>query len=326
MPSSEQAALFPAIEPYQDGMLEVGDGNLIHWESCGNPEGKPALVLHGGPGSGCTPSLRRYFDPTAYRIILFDQRGCGRSRPHASDPEVSLATNTTQQLIRDIERLREHVRVEQWLVFGMSWGSTLGLAYAEAFPNRVTSLVLASVVTTTRREVDWITREVGRYFPEQWQRFVQGVPPADRQGDLVAAYYRLLESREPAVREKAARDWCQWEDSHVAVRPEHQPNPRYQDPVFRMAFARLVTHYFGHAAWLGETELLDGAIRLARIPAVLIHGRLDLSSPVDIPWMLAKNWPASELILIDEAGHGTRDPGMAEAVLAATDRFAQRST
>ena len=243
-------------------MLEVGDGNLIHWESCGNPEGKPALVLPGGPGSGCTPSLRRYFDPTAYRIILFDQRGCGRSRPHASDPEVSLATNTTQQLIRDIERLREHVRVEQWLVFGMSWGSTLGLAYAEAFPNRVTSLVLASVVTTTRREVDWITREVGRYFPEQWQRFVQGVPPADRQGDLVAAYYRLLESREPAVREKAARDWCQWEDSHVAVRPEHQPNPRYQDPVFRMAFARLVTHYFGHAAWLGETELLDGAIRL----------------------------------------------------------------
>lgn len=306
-------------------MLDVGDRNLIYWESCGNPVGTPALVLHGGPGSGCTPSMRRYFDPTAYRIVLFDQRGSGRSRPHASDPEVSLASNTTHHLIRDIERLREHVRVEQWLVFGQSWGTTLALAYAEAFPNRVSSLVLASVATTTRREVQWITREVGRYFPEHWERFCEGVPPGDRQGDLAAAYYRLLQSSEPAVREKAAYDWCRWEDSHVAVRPEHQPNPRYQDPLFRMAFARLVTHYFHHAAWLGDNQLLDGVRQLADVPAVLIHGRLDLSSPLDIPWMLAREWPASELILVDEAGHGTRDRGMAEAVVAATDRFAERS-
>ncbi|HEV2013790.1 MAG TPA: prolyl aminopeptidase [Candidatus Dormibacteraeota bacterium] len=315
--------MYPEIEPHDHGMLDVGDRNLIHWEICGNPQGKAAVVLHGGPGSGCTPSMRRYFDPSAYRIVLFDQRGCGRSIPHASDPLVDLASNTTQHLVQDIERLRQHLKIERWLVFGGSWGSTLGLAYAERFPERLSDMILASVVTTTHREVQWVTRDVGRYFPEAWKRFREGLPEAERDGDLVAAYYRLLHDRDAAVREKAARDWCLWEDAHVAVHPDSRPNSRYEDPRFRMAFARLVTHYWHHAAWLEDGRLLREARQLAGIPSVLIHGRIDLSSPIDIPWQLAQSWPGSELVIVEEAGHGTGEPGMAAAVVAATDRFAR---
>jgi len=315
--------VYPEIEPYDHGMLDVGDRNQIHWEACGNPRGKAAVVLHGGPGSGCTAGMRRYFDPSAYRIVLFDQRGCGRSIPHASDPTVELASNTTQHLVRDIERLREHLEIERWLVFGGSWGSTLALAYAEGFPERVSEMILVSVVTTTRREVQWVTRDVGRYFPLAWQRFREGLPEAERDGDLVAGYVRLLRDPEPPIREKAAQDWSRWEDAHVAVHADAKPSPRYEDPRFRMAFARLVTHYWQHAAWLEDGRLLRDARRLARIPAVLIHGRIDLSSPLDIPWQLAQRWPGSELVIVDEAGHSTGEPGMAAAVLAATDRFAR---
>ena len=316
---------YPEIEPYEHGMLDVGDGNLVYWESCGNPRGKAALVLHGGPGSGCSAGLRRYFDPSAYRIVLFDQRGCGRSLPHASDASVDLVSNTTHHLIRDIERLRQHLAVDRWLVWGGSWGSTLALAYAERHPERVSQMVLISVVTTTRREVQWVTRDAGRYFPAEWRRFQEGVPEKARDGDLVAAYYELLQSDNAAVRERAARDWCRWEDAHVSVLPDHKPNPRYDDPQFRMGFARLVTHYWHHAAWLEDDELLRGAGRLKGIPGVLIHGRIDLSSPPDIPWLLAANWPGSELRIVEGAGHGGRDAGMGEAVIAATGRFA-RST
>jgi proline iminopeptidase len=305
-------------------MLEVGEGNRIYWETCGHPDGKPAVVLHGGPGSGCSPGLRRYFDPTAYRVVLFDQRGCGRSRPHVGDAAVGLAGNTTGHLVADIERLRQHLGIERWLVFGGSWGSTLGLAYAERHPGRVSELVLLSVVTTSHREVRWVTRDVGRYFPEQWARFRDGVPEADRDGDLVAAYHRLLHNSRPAVREQAARDWCDWEEAHVAVRPGRPPSPRFGDPAFRMAFARLVTHYWHHAAWLEDGALLRDAGRLAGIPGVLVHGRLDLGGPLDIAWHLARAWPGSELVVIDEAGHGLGHPGMSEALVAATDRFAPR--
>ncbi len=304
-------------------MLDVGDRNLIYWEICGNPQGKPAVVLHGGPGSGCTPGMRRYLDPTAYRIVLFDQRGCGRSTPHASDHRVDLDSNTTHHLIRDVERLRQHLAIERWLVFGGSWGSTLALAYAEHFPKRVSEMVLVSVVTTTYREVQWVTREVGRYFPEAWKRFREGLPEAERDADLIAGYVRLLHDPDPAVREKAAEDWCRWEDAHVAVHPDSRPSPRYNDPKFRMAFARLVTHYWHHSAWLEDGILLREVERLAGIPAVLIHGRIDLSSPIDIPWQLAQRWPTSELIIVDDAGHGTGEPGIAVAVIAATDHFAQ---
>jgi proline iminopeptidase len=316
-------ALYPQIEPYDQGMLDAGDGNLVYWEVCGNPAGKPAVMFHGGPGSGCPPGWRRYFNPDAYRVVLFDQRGCGRSTPHASDPAVGLATNTTEHLIADIERLREQLAVGRWLVVGGSWGSTLALAYAERLPERVSEMVLFSIATTSHRDVSWVTRDVGRYFPEEWARFQDGVPANERDGDLVAAYYRLLHDPLPAVREKAARDWCRWEDSHVAVRSDHRPDPRYDDPQFRMAFARLVTHYWHHAGFLEEGALMRNAGRLAGIPGVLIHGRLDLSSPLDVPWQLSRGWPGSKLVVIDDAGHGAGHPGMQEAVLAAIDSFAE---
>jgi proline iminopeptidase len=317
-------ALNPEIEPYERGMLDAGAGHLVYWEVCGSPGGKPAIVVHGGPGSGCTPGWRRYFDPAAYRIVLFDQRGCGRSRPHASGPAVDLSSNTTGHLIEDVERLREYLGIERWLVFGGSWGSTLGLAYAERYPERVSEMVLVSIVATSRREVEWVTRDVGRYFPEAWARFRDGVPEAERDGDLVAAYRRLLRDPDTRVRERAARDWCDWEDAHVAVSAGHGHDPRYDDPTFRMAFARLVTHYWHHAAWLEDGALLRDAGRLAGIPGVLVHGRLDLSGPVDVAWHMARAWPGSELVVVDDAGHGLRDPGMRAALVGATDRFAAR--
>jgi proline iminopeptidase len=316
--------LYPEIEPYEHGMLDVGDGHRVYWESCGNPAGKPVVVLHGGPGSGCTPGWRRYFDPDAYRVVLFDQRGCGRSTPHASAPVVDLSTNTTHHLIADIERLRQHLEIEHWMLFGASWGTTLGLAYAERYPARVTEIVLFSIATTTRRDVEWITRDMGRLFPAQWAHFREGVPPAERDGDLAAAYSRLLHDPDPAVRERAARDWCTWEDTHVAIRADHKPSPRYEDPVFRLAFARLVTHYWSHAAWLEDGELLRQAPRLAGIPGLLAHGRLDVSSPLDNAWLLAQDWPDAELVVVDEAGHGAGYPGMTETLVAATDHFAAR--
>ena len=318
------SALYPEVEPYEQGMLDVGDGNLVSWETCGNPAGKPAVVLHGGPGSGCTPGWRRFFDPAAYRIVLFDQRNCGRSTPHASDPRVDLAANTTHHLLADIERLRRHLGVDRWLIFGGSWGSTLGLAYAEAHHQRVSEVVLFAVVTTTHREVEWVTRAMGRLFPAAWAHFRDGVPAADRDGSLVEAYGRLLHDPDPAVREQAAADWCAWEDTHVSLQPGHRPSPRYRDPAFRMAFARLVTHYWRHAAWLEDGVLQREAKTLSGIPGVLVQGRLDVSGPPDIPWSLAQAWPDAEFVLVDEAGHGAGDPGMDGALIAATDRFAAR--
>lgn len=314
--------LYPEIEPYDHGMLDVGDGHHVYWETCGNPAGKPVVVLHGGPGSGCTPRWRRFFEPRRYRIVLFDQRGCGRSTPLASDPTVDLSSNTTHHLLADIEQLRALLGVERWQVFGGSWGSNLGLAYAQSRPERVSELVLFSVVSGTSREVEWITRDMGRIFPAEWARFRDGVPPAERDGNLPDAYSRLLRDPDPAVRARAAKDWCAWEDVHVSVRAAHRPDPRYDDPTFRMVFARLVTHYWRHAAWLEDGILLREAGKLAGIPGVLVHGRLDVSSPPDIAWELARAWPDAELVLVDDAAHGAGEPGMTEALLAATDRFA----
>jgi len=310
---------YPEIEPHELGMLDVGAGQLLYWEVCGNPDGKPAVVLHGGPGSGCTPGLRRYFDPAAYRIVLFDQRGAGRSSPHASDSTVDLSTNTTSHLIADIERLREHLVVERWLVFGGSWGATLALAYAERHPRRVTEIVLASVTMTRPSDIHWLYHGVGRFFPEQWARFRDGVPPEERDGDLVAAYYRLLNDPRPAVREKAAAEWCDWEDAVVSFEPGYERNSRYDDPRFRMAFARIVTHYFHHNAWLEDGILLRDAHRLAGIPGVLVHGRLDLGAPAATAWDLAQAWPDAELHLADTGHSGGSE--MTSWLIAATDRF-----
>jgi proline iminopeptidase len=317
------SALYPRSEPYDSGMLEVGDSNRVYWEVCGNAAGKPAVVLHGGPGSGCTAWLRRLFDPDAYRIVLFDQRNCGRSTPHASDPDIDLGANTTHHLMADIEQLRAHLGVERWLVFGGSWGSTLALAYAERHPEHVSEIVLTGVATTTRAEIEWITRGLGRFFPEEWARFRDGVPEADRDGDLATAYSRLLLDPDPSVRERAARDWCAWEDAVVMLHADDAPNPRYDDPKFRLAFARLVTHYWRHAAWLDEGALLRDAGELEGIPGVMVHGRIDLGTPLAAAWALAAAWPDSELVVIPGAGHTAAEPATTAAAVAATDRFAR---
>jgi proline iminopeptidase len=317
-------ALYPEIEPYDHGLLDVGDGNLVYWETCGNPDGKPALVLHGGPGSGCSPRMRRYFDPSAYRIVLFDQRGSGRSTPHAGDPRTDLSVNTTSHLLADIERLRQHLDVDRWLVFGVSWGATLALAYTERNSQRVTEIVLAGVTTTRRSEIDWLYHGVAPLFPAQWARFRAGVPAAEREGDLVAAYYRRLQDPDPAVRAKAASDWCEWESALESVDPDAKPDPRRLTPAFQMAFARIVTHYFHHNAWLEEGVLLREAGALAGIPGVMVQGRLDLGAPLVTAWELAQVWPDGELVIVGGAGHSTSDPGMTEAVIAATDRFTPR--
>jgi proline iminopeptidase len=313
--------MYPPIEPYDSGVLDVGDGNRVYWEVCGHPDGVPAVAVHGGPGSGCAPGMRRLFDPEKYRLVLFDQRGCGRSTPHASDPSVDLATNTTDHLIADMELLRVHLGVDRWVVAGWSWGTTLALAYAEERPERVAALVLTAVTTTTAREVQWITRDVGRVFPAEWARFRAGAPAAERDGSLVDAYAQLLNHPDRAVRKKAARDWCEWEDSHINLGPEPRPWLVNKEPNFRMCFARLVTHYWRHAAWRGEGELLRGAAKIAHIPAALIHGRLDVSGPPDIAWELAQAWPAAQLHIVPGMGHESGG-AMADYGVAALDHFA----
>ncbi len=267
------ADLYPHIEPYDCGMLDVGDGNLVYWETCGDPDGKPAVLVHGGPGSGCSPGMRRGFDPARYRAVLFDQRGSGRSTPHASHPETDMRVNTTEHLIGDMERLREHLGIERWLVTGGSWGSTLALAYAERVPERVTEIVLNAVTTTRRSEIDWLYRGAGRFFPAEWQRFRAGVPEEERDGDLVAAYARLMEHPELAVREQAANDWCAWEDAVLSTEGQGAPFGDRPDDA-RLALVRICAHYFSHAAWLDEGALIRDAHRLAGIP-----GRADPRAP-----------------------------------------------
>ena len=235
-----------------EGNSDVGDGHRLHWALSGNREGKPAVVLHGGPGSGCTPWSRGWFDLDAYLVVQMDQRNSGRSTPYAGAPTVDLTTNTTAHLVADLERLREHLGLERWLVAGISWGTTLALAYAQAHPDRVTEMVLVSVVTTTRAEVEWLTRGMDRVFPEKWEHFRDAVPLGDRDGDLAAAYSRLLHEEDPQVRDRAAAAWCAWEDTRVGTYPGHRPDPRYGDPAFRLCFARIVTHYFSHAGFIED--------------------------------------------------------------------------
>jgi proline iminopeptidase len=314
--------LYAPIEPYEHGMLDVGDGNRIYWEICGNPEGKPAVLAHGGPGTGCSPGMRRGFDPARYRAVLFDQRGCGHSAPHASDPSTDMTVNTTEHLIADMERLREHLGIERWLVTGGSWGSTLALAYAERHPERVTEIVLIAVTTTRRSEIDWLYRGVRRFFPAEWERFREGVPPDERDGDLVAAYARLMEHPDPTVREQAARDWCLWEDAVLSLELEGDTRPFSDRPDDALiALVRICSHYFAHGAWLEEGALIRDAARLAGIPGVLIHGRQDLSGPAVTAWELARAWPAATLHIVNGAGHlGTNESR--ELLVAALDAAA----
>ncbi len=315
------AQAFPPIEPYAHGLLEVGDGNRIYWETSGNSEGKAALCVHGGPGSWARPSRRTLFDPEVYRIVQFDQRGCGRSLPHASDPAISLEHNTTEHLIADMERLREHLGVDRWLLYGGSWGSTLILAYAERYPERVSEIIIVGVTMTRPEETDWLYHGVGRLIPGPWEAFRDALPAADRGGNLVAAYDRLLNGPDEAVRVKAARDWATWEDAVIAHEVLGHPgsySDRPDDAL--MAFVRICAHYFANDAWLEDGQLLRDAHRLTGIPGVLIHGRLDLGSPLKTAWELARAWPDAELQVIDDSGH-TGSPAMREATLEAVARF-----
>ena len=314
---------FPAIEPYDSGMLDVGDGHRVYWECSGNPNGRPALFLHGGPGSGCSANQRRFFDPERRRIVLFDQRGCGRSRPLASAPDADLSSNTTGHLIADIELLREHLGIRKWTILGLSWGTTLGLAYAQAYPDHVDAVVLALVTTTSRREVRWLTDDVGRIFPQEWDRFAAAVPAEMRDLSLVDAYAALLFDSGPIVRERAASEWCRWEDTHVSLTPGHAPNPRFLDSEFRLLFSRLVTHYWRHAAFVEDEQLIRNASLLSGIPGVLIHGRYDVSSPLESAWRLSRRWATSELNVLGDAGHGGGDAFVA-AIVDAVAHFASR--
>jgi proline iminopeptidase len=318
------SALYPRNEPYDHGLLDVGDGNSMYWEACGNPEGKPALVLHGGPGSGCTPWHRRLFDPTAYRIVLFDQRNCGRSTPHAGPPEVDLASNDTWNLVADIERLREHLQIERWLVLGGSWGSTLALAYAEKYPERVSEMVLFGVTTGRRSESDWLFRGgLGTFFPEQWERLRANVPPELGDLDIVEAYARLLADSDPEIPQRAAFEWCMWESATPAWPPVDGLAARFEDPAYRMAFARIVTRYVRHDFWLEDGALLRDAAKLADIPGVLINGRFDYQSPIANAYALKEAWPGAELVIVEDAGHAADTPGITGELVRATDRFAR---
>lgn len=312
----------PLVVPYDCGMLAVGDGNLMYWEACGNPLGKPALVVHGGPGSGCSVGARRFPELDRYRVVLFDQRGCGRSTPHAGDSATDMSVNTTEHLLTDMELLRRNLNIEKWLLFGGSWGSTLILAYAERHPDRVSEIVIPSVTMTRRSEIDWLYRGVARFFPEEWELFRATASGTGDEGDIVAAYARLMEDQDPRVREMAADAWCAWEDAVISLEPNGKPNAySRRSPAARLALVRICTHYFAQAAWLEEGVLLRNAGRLAGIPGVLIHGRHDLGGPFRTAWELARAWPDAELVAIADAGHTGSDT-MRSQIHRALTRFA----
>jgi proline iminopeptidase len=310
---------FTTAEAYEHGMLDTGDGNLVYWEARGNPDGKPAVIVHGGPGSGSPKGTPRAFDAERYRVILFDQRGCGRSTPSASDPATDMSLNTTEHLLRDMESLRGLLGVERWMLFGGSWGSALSLAYAQRFPERVTEMVLPSFWTMGRAEIDWLYRGAGRIFPEEWERF-RGLVPDD--ADVVAGYRRLMESADADVRREAARAWATWEDTVLSLELNGKPSPysnRVSDAL--VALVRICAHYASNAGWLEEGALLRGAARLGGIPGVIIHGRRDLSCLPGNAWEFARAWPGAELIVVEDAGH-KGSPSMTQQVRDVLTRFA----
>lgn len=315
--------MHPSIEPHAHGWVRRPGGAEIYWEQSGDPEGRPALYLHGGPGGGLgRGGYRRLFDPTAFRIVGIEQRGCGRSRPLVIDDLEHLDENTTSALIADIEAVREHLGIERWLVYGVSWGSTLALAYALAHPDRVTEVIVAAVTTTSREEVDWITETVGAVFPEAWEQFASVRRPGER---VVEAYARLLRDPDPEARASAADGWDAWESTHVSLDPLHSatpsPTPLHEDAATRAVFATLVTHYWAHDGFLaGPDRILDRAGELAGIPGVLIHGRHDVSGPAVTAWRLHRAWPGSRLHIVESEGHG--GPEMMTLVAQAADDFA----
>ncbi|WP_374212582.1 prolyl aminopeptidase [Rhodococcus tibetensis] len=322
MPAEAQLrTLYPALEPFRFGHLDVGDGQQVYWELSGNPAGKPVVFLHGGPGGGTDPVYRQFFDPTVYRIVLFDQRGCGRSTPHVADG-ADLSVNTTDRLISDIELLRSHLGVERWQVFGGSWGSTLALAYAQKHPLRVTELILRGIFLLRRSEVDWYYNGgAAHLFPELWEEFLAPVPEQERDGDLVEAYHRLLHAADPEVATRAAIAWSAWEGATSSLLPKPERVAESSEPRFALAFARIENHYFHHRGFLAEGQLLRDAATLEGIPGVIVQGRYDVVCPATSAWALHRAWPGSQLDIVGDAGHSAMEPGIVDRLVSATDRF-----
>jgi proline iminopeptidase len=313
--------LFPPVEPYEHGFLPVSSLHTLYYEQSGNPKGKPVVFLHGGPGGGTDPKMRQFFDPKRYRIVLFDQRGCGRSTPHAS-----LTDNTTWHLVDDIEALRTHLGVDRWQVFGGSWGSTLALAYAQRHPRRVTELVLRGIFMLRRWELAWFYQDPGgaaALFPDLWEQYVAPIPKAERK-DMISAYYRRLTSRNPSTRERAARAWSMWEGATSYLHTNTSYVSQFEDVKFAVAFARIECHYFINRGFMRcDEQLLEDVGRIRKIPAVIVQGRYDVVCPIRSAWDLHKVWPEADLRIVPDAGHSSLEPGTTHELVSATDRFSR---
>ena len=309
--------LYPEIEPFETGTLDVGDGHRVYWERVGTKGAKPAVFLHGGPGGTISPNHRRLFDPKLYDVILFDQRGCGKSTPNAS-----LEANTTWHLVADVERLREMAGFDKWLVFGGSWGSTLALAYAETHPERVSELVVRGIYTLTRAELEWYYQfGVSEMFPDKWERFLAPIPEEER-GDMMAAYRKRLVGDDRQKQIEAAKAWSIWEGETITLLPEPATSDPFAQDDYALAFARIENHYFVHAGWLEEGQLLRDAYKLKDIPGAIIHGRYDMPCPAKYAWQLHKAWPRADFHLVEGAGHAYSEPGILDSLIRATDKFA----
>ena len=316
--TSSRRTLYPEIEPYESGLLDVGDGHELYWERCGTPGAKPVVFLHGGPGTGCSPDHRRQFDPQLYDILLFDQRGSGRSTPHAS-----LEANTTWHLVDDIERLRTRFGIDRWMVYGGSWGSTLALAYAQTHPERVTELVLRGIFTFRETELDWLYHYgASEIFPDKWQDFLDPIPEEERH-DLVAAYHRRLTGDDRAEQLRAAKAWSKWEAETVTLLPDPHVIEEFTSDDFAIAVARIENHYMINKGWLEEGQLIRNVDRIRHIPVVIVQGRYDCCTPPVTAWALAKAWPEARLEIIPDASHLFNEPGILDGLIRATDAFAR---
>ncbi|MCL6729862.1 prolyl aminopeptidase [Sphingomonas sp. SE220] len=313
-------ALYEAFDPYETGQLDVGDGHTLYWELSGNPEGKPVVFLHGGPGGGSSPEHRRQFDPDRYKMLVFDQRGCGKSTPYAS-----LDANTTWHLVDDIEKLRTEVaKVDKWMVFGGSWGSTLSLAYAQTYPDRVTELVLRGIFLFDQYEVDWLYKEgADSVYPDKWDEFISLIPE-DERGNLVEAYRKRLTSGTAEEQLPAAKAWSAWEAATVTVLPSEETVEHFTSPEIAVAIARIENHYMANGGWLEEGQLLRGAEKIRHIPGVIVQGRHDTCTPPKAAWALKKAWPEVELNIVPDGGHLYNEPGILDGLIRATDRFASQ--
>jgi proline iminopeptidase len=318
MQTTSRRTLYDAFEPYETGHLDVGDGHSLYWELSGNPGGKPVVFLHGGPGGGSSPEHRRQFNPEKYKILVFDQRGCGKSTPYAS-----LEANTTWHLVGDIEKLRiEVAKVDKWMVFGGSWGSTLSLTYAQKHPERVTELVLRGIFLFDQYEVDWLYKEgADSVYPDKWDEFISLIPEGER-GDYVEAYRRRLTADDSEEQLRAAKAWSAWEAATVTVLPSEETVEHFTSPEIAVAIARIENHYMANGGWLEEGQLLRDATKIRHIPGVIVQGRHDTCTPPKAAWALKKAWPEVELNIVPDGGHLYNEPGILDGLVRATDRFA----